>query len=690
MSRFMFPVLLVLLIVVLWVALRRLILRGQPRLDFNPANAPAPDWTSRVAESVVLACAAAVVLVLLATTWWGGGMLAHLDELRPALANVYIAAFAVTAAVCVAGVVTALLWRTWAGVVIVGLALLGYNTVLEGQGQLLIRMAPEGAVLPVNHFIIRVDDDVAGADVWVNDVPLGKTPIVMTIEEFLAKVPKWEKPPEGYDKPHTGPGPRQGPEWIRFRLPSYVARYDGMVAVWARPEEDYYAKAQCDGEWAVSTGSSGGGGGGGRYTHVYNLSLGATFPKRTERIERLVADARERGPAVGPEWFESMEAFRPQGWTMLRNAADKDPELMAVVDAWAARRYDLDKATSPETAWRAFERILAEADQRLAYATDSLAGRAVELLVPRLDPDRLVRRAEETLHSGIAHGNRGYNYGQAHGRGQFSTMADERYGKGGGLAPSVYAVAHAVWQLSESMGNRQPNLVQERLVPALLREAPSDDLATELAARLGGPQIERFLLRQNWRGTAPWPDANARYVFGRSVNKWLYYLAQLPSSTGRRFRQENAAAIMDMADTLVEVPSHGDNCGFLFLDLDMGKDSLAARYWPRFRAKAAAITSPEPLESCLKYLVRMGPAATTEMFVEVWRSTARGPGFPFGIGALDDLPPARRKEVAEALATQCEKELQTLGTSGSDEEKRSWLVYSVVPRLKRMAVGEEP
>jgi hypothetical protein len=685
----MFPVLIVLLCVVLWVALRRLLLRGQARPEFNPANAPAPDWTSRVAESVVLACAAAVVLVLLAATPCGNGMLANLDALRPALANVYIAAFAITAAVCVAGIITALLWRTWAGVVIVSLALLGYNTVLDGQGQFLIRMAPEGAALPVDHLIIRVDGDVAGVDVWVNGVPLGKTPIVMTIEEFLAKVPKWEKPPEGFGKPQAGPGPRQGPEWVRFRLPSYVARYDGMAAVWARPEEDYYAKAQLDSEWAVSTGSSGGGGGGGRYRQVYNLSLGAAFPKRTERIEHLVADARERGSAVGPEWFESMEAFRPQGWTMLRNAADKDPKLMAVVDAWAARRYGLDKATTPDAAWEAFERILAEADQCRAYATNSLAGRAVELLVPRLDPDRLVRWAEGILRSGAVRGDRGYSYGQAHGRGQFSTMADERYGKGGGLAPSVCAVAHAVWRLSESLGDRPPNLVQERIVPAMLREAPGDDLAIELAVRLGGPEIERFLLRHDWRRTVEWPDASAHYVFGRSVNKWMYYLSQLPGPAGRRFRQENAAAIMDMADTLIEVPSHLDNCGFLFLDLDMGKDSLAARYWPRFRAKAAAITNPEPLESCLKYLVRMGPAATTEMFVEVWRSTARGPGFPFGINALDDLPPARRKEVAEALATQCEKELQTLGTSGSDEEKRSWLVNSVVPRLKKMAAGEE-
>lgn len=689
MKGFMFPVLLVLLIVVLWVALRRLILRGQIRQTFNPANAPAPDWTSRVAESVVLACAAAVVLALLATTSWGGGMLANLDELRPGLANVYVAAFAITATACVAGVVTALLWRTWAGVVIVGLALLGYNTVLEGGGQLLIRLAPEGAILPVNRLIIRVSDDVAGADVWVNDVPLGKTPIVMTIGEFLAKVPKWDKPPEGFDKPHTGPGPRQGPEWIRFRLSSYVARYDGVMAVWARPEENYYAKAQCDGEWAVSTGSSGSGGGGGRYRQLYNLSLGAAFPKRTERIERLVADARERGPAVGPEWVESMEAFGRQGWLMLRNAADEDPTLMAVVDAWAARRYDLDEATSPGTAWEAFERILAEADQCRAYATDSLAGRAVELLVPRLDPAQLVRRAEEILHSGIVHGDRGYNYGRAHGRRQFSTVADQQFGKDGGPAPSVYAVAHAVWRLSESLGKRRPNLVQERIVPAMLREAPGDDLAIELAVRLGGPVIERFLLRQDWRSTAQWPDANARYVFGRSVNKWLYYLAQLPGPVGRRLRQENAAAIMDMADTLDEVPSHLDNCGFLFLDLDMGKDSLAARYWPRFRSKAA-VTFPEPLEPCMKYLVRMGPVATTEMFVDVWRSTARGPGFPFGIGALDDLPPARRKEVVEALAAQCEKELQTLGTSGSDEEKRSWLVYSVVPRLKKMAAAEEP
>jgi len=685
------PVLIALLCVVLWVALRQLVLRGRSRQRFNPANAPAPDWTSRVAESVVLACAAAVVLALLAATPWGGGMLANLDELRPALANLYIAAFAVTAAVCAAGVVTALLWRTWAGAVIVGVALLGYNMVLEGQGPLLVRLAPAGANLPVNRLVIHISDDVARADVWVNDVPLGKTPIVMTLEEFLAKVPKWEKPPERFDKPQTGPGPRQGPEWIRFRLPSYVARYDGMAVVWARPEEDYYAKAQLDGEWAVSTGSSGGGGGGGRYRQVYHVTLGAAFAKRTERIERLVTNARERGPVVGPEWVESMEAFGPQGWTVLRGVADTDPKLMAAIDAWAARRYGLDQATTPDAAWEAFERILAEADQCRAYATDNLAGRAVELLVPRLDPDRLVRRAEEILRSGAARGDRGYNYGQAHGRGHFSTMADERYGKGGGLAPSVYAVAHAVWRLSESMGDRPPNLVQERIVPALLREAPGDDLAIELAICLGGPKIERFLLRQDWRRTAAWPDASSHYiVFGRSVNKWMYYLAQLPSSTGRRFRRENAAAILDMADTLIEVPSRLDNCGFLFLDLDMGKDSLAARYWPRFRAKAAATTNPEPLESCLKYLVRMGPVATTEMFVDVWRSTARGPGFPFGLNALDNLPPARRKGVAGALAAECEKELQALGTSAGDEERRSWLVNSVVPRLKKMAAGGEP
>lgn len=690
MTHSMFLVLLVLLCVVLWLGLRQLVLRGQGRQRFNPANAPAPDWISRVAESVVLACAAAVILALMAAAPSDGGMLASLDDLRPALAYIYIAAFAVAVAVCAAGVGTALLWRTWAGAMIVGVALLGYNTVLDGRGELLIRLASAGADLPVNHLIIGVSADVTGVDIWVNDVPLGKTPVVMTAEEFLAKVPKWEKAPEGFNKPQTGPGPRQGPEWIRFRLTPYIAHYDGMMAVWERPEEPYYAKARLDGEWAVSTGASGGGGGGGRYHQVYHVTLGAAFPKRTERINRLVDDARERGPAVGPEWMASMEAFGPQGWAVLRSVADTDPKLMAAIDAWATLRYGLDKATTPDAAWEAFERILAEADLCRAYATDSLAGRAVELLVPRLDPDRLVRRAEEILRSGAARNDRGYSSGQAHGRGQFSTAANERFGQGGGVAPSVYAVAHAVWRLSESIDSRRPNLVQERVVPALLREAPGDDTAIELAMRLGGPEIERFLLRQDWHRTVAWPDPDARNVFGQSVNKWMYYLAQLRGPVGQRFLQENTQTIMDMADTLVGVPSHLDNCGFLFLDLDMGQNSLAARYWPRFRAKAATIKSPEPLEFCFKYLVRMGPAATTDMFVDVWRTTDRGSGFPFGLNALDDLPPARRKVVAEALAAECEKELKALGTSTGDEERRSWLVNSVVPQLKKMAAGAAP
>ena len=181
---------------------------------------------------------------------------------------------------------------------------------------------------------------------------------------------------------------------------------------------------------------------------------------------------------------------------------------MEVLGAWAVWRYGLDKVADADTAWQAFERIGEEADVQQQYLTPSVAGRAVELLVPKLPQERLLDKASKLIRNTGSfqyfkwdmNGRLQFGYSQRQG-GVSLGRSSEGWSSGGRAGSpqfpmSGFPVAHAVWMLYES----QPNVIQRRIAPEIIRWQYQAGLATPLviAACFGGPDIDQFLLRQNW------------------------------------------------------------------------------------------------------------------------------------------------------------------------------------------------
>ena len=218
------------------------------------------------------------------------------------------------------------------------------------------------------------------------------------------------------------------------------------------------------GYWQAYGGSGSAGGQYGRRTTV--VPLGFLIPARQKRIEKLLDIARLNDYAPGPEWFGAMETYNSDGWIAVREVMGKEPRMSQVLDGWTAWKYDLDRVTDSESAWKVFERIRAEADRRQYYMTSDITGRAVELLTPRLDPDRLVRFAHSIIRSTQLYSwsswqmNGRTQFGVNYNPGGFRTGADYVTGYSAGgrgdrrLSAGDYAVAHAVWMLDESLDAR--------------------------------------------------------------------------------------------------------------------------------------------------------------------------------------------------------------------------------------------
>ena len=403
--------------------------------------------------------------------------------------------------------------------------------------------------------------------------------------------------------------------------------------------------------------------------------------------------ARLNDYAPGSEWFEAMETYRSDGWIALRRAMDKEPGLAQVLDRWATWRYGLEQVTDTKAAWTVFERIRQEADQQQYYLTADIAGRAVELLTPKLDPDQLVRLARSIVRS-----TRLYSWSswQMNSRGQFGMNASpwglptgaEEYVTGymaGGrgeqrLAPGDYAVAHAVWMLAqelEAQDDTQPNIVERELVPPFLARHYHNLVLLRLAAQIGGPALDQYLLRQNWQAAPedlPWGEKDRPNAVGE-VNGWLYLLANLRSPTGRQFRQDNQPRLMEMADRLTQHMfswSWDRSLQFLFLDLEAGPSSLARRYWPRFQ-EAATREKHDALSLQYQYLLRMEPLSTVDMYVQCWKESRGDPG-QFD-EALDNftkssVPYHKRERIYEALADYIEGDVRNVEAAYEPNEQK--------------------
>ncbi|MHC4715285.1 MAG: peptidase associated/transthyretin-like domain-containing protein [Planctomycetota bacterium] len=233
---------------------------------FNAPGLRGGDLVSRLAETFVLFAAAGVTLAMAATDEHAGGRLLVLDRLPAEYAALNVYVFLVTGALLLLAVLSALRWRTWSAVVLAAWVLSAYGMVINGPRSDLLRPASGTMRSETPSLTISLRDDTEGAEIWVNGVYLGKSPVTLPPGEFLEKVPYWDEPPADFKTDTVGIPQysvnnywtRPCRRWNEVRIPDYVAASetaDGGSR--SHDLKTYYIRTRIAGEWGVSDGGSG-------------------------------------------------------------------------------------------------------------------------------------------------------------------------------------------------------------------------------------------------------------------------------------------------------------------------------------------------------------------------------------------------------------------------------------------------
>jgi len=612
-----------------------------------------PPLFVRFGEAAVLTLIGIAVLAMIV----GGGAQIRLSDLDIVKANVpeLYNAWLIGLALSIAGLglvfAVATHWRTSAAAVLMVFWLAGTMWCMGNTPSSLAGLMGVSSDTIIVLYTVAPNSDYPHMRLHVNGVLLGEAPVRMTMKEFLATVPQWTQPPDGLTEDDLRFGREQKGErpWIKFETPRYMTNRSGPER---GKELSYYAQAELDGEWGSGYGGGGGGGGGGRVLD-YESSLSFKFPKYDARVRQHIEQAAAAGVRVDAAWTSVAETFGNRGWQILREMIAKDARYQPILDQWARLHYSLPEPMTAADAGSALERVAAEAEAAGGYDTRSVAGAAVDLIVAHLDLDWLVRQANDALRSG--HG--GYSY--SHTSDGFSTHR----GTDRNIRRPMrhYVLAQAVWRMNERLraeDSTQPNRIQTEVLPTLVYSSgddPEHNLALDTAIRLGWPGAFDFLYRHDWARQVQWPDrgaVNAGFGTETSVSGWLLLLLNLEGPQARDFRTRHNYLPFGVADKVVRAEHASvdpDRLRFLFLDNDLGAESLAVKYWPQFVQLTRAIQPDNGywgLLSRVRYLARMEPNSTPEMYRQALAVTTGQVGWiPVEGLEKDSLLPARQAEI---------------------------------------------
>lgn len=543
----------------------------------------------------------------------------------------------------------------------------------------------------------QLPDNLAGADLWINGVHVGKTPYQTTLQELLDEVPTWTHEDQRLardeeDKYESWTYDANGHHgswldrwgWCPLHLPNSIPR----------PHESLFYKVDLGplkGYGRAADQHTEGPPGAPDSVTVYELDT--KFPVWEDQIEELLDRARLADYTVGPEWFAALASYQSYGRDRLREAIRTEPEFNRVRDDWTRHVTGLDGVNDPAAAWQVLMRIQNETREAGKYASDSLPGRAVDLLVPQLDPEQLCEYAVHLLETTPDLNRGSMQYGN-----DFFRTADQ------GEPPrpeavAAWPIAQAVWRmdqrLDESSDVHDPetaarlsaestaasagahsdsdarpalaslidadrdNIVEHTVTPELLRMSYRDASGLRYVSILGGSAYERFLLRQDWRRRVTEQGAGARHVgnFENLVNEWFYQLMWLPGPVGREFRLQNASRLLELARNSVEefelhTGSLPQDIDFLFLDRTWtaNEPSLAMRFWDDVDRMAKLIpdhSQEQALPMRWNYLGRLWPESTVQMFVDAYAEQPLESRLYATLS--DDIAPDDQVEIYSAL-----------------------------------------
>lgn len=489
------------------------------------------------------------------------------------------------------------------------------NVIRSEQESAAFRQRDSIHNLPLLRFEIENCPD--GADLFVNGVHVGQTPLSVSVVELFRKIPVWTyddcrahnraeadqdavlKLPESHrtrwESAHLGLNRRQLAEFDARNV-FVAADYNGMKG-YTRPA-------------SLKTQS--------KSTH--EIALHTRFPVWEAQIEELLDRARMQGYAPSAQWYKAFESYGSTMWARLYELSHDEPEVLTLLDNWARQRYTLQTVDSSSSAIEKLNGICEEVahDKERTYDSRSLRGRAVDLLVPVMNTSDLVAFAERFAGAEMP---RSFSR-SVDATSQFflrvdSVACDRDFLR---LLPVVHALRSKDKALDRESATA--NEIEERFAPVLLRRHCLDE-----AILLGGPVTEKYLSRQDWR--APVDDDRAYVSVGineNRVNMWFMTLARLDSEAGHRFRREHAGELLDVARTAFG-PSNLDDSSvprsldFLFLDAaePHARPSLAMQFWGHFDRILGS--DDAALAMRWDYLGKMWPESTPNMFAEAFMQT---------------------------------------------------------------------
>jgi hypothetical protein len=507
-----------------------------------------------------------------------------------------------------------------------------------------------------------VDPPAEGVELWVNGVCLGEPPLSIPRKEFLEKVPRWTDPPEGYDEELAKYNANQienrelACEVENRRTPwfEFLLNEDNLYFHGPRKERDdlYYARLELGNEFAVGRGFANTSSFRNRSAHTV---FRGEFPEYEARLDHLIDQGRILGSKVDSEWFRTLDSHGKYGRQLFWDAVEEDPALEPAADAWARWKFDFDRELDAQTAWRVLEKVRADAERTADYQSRSIAGRAVELAAPHLDPDRL---AEETVH--CLRENRSRTFFHHRVENEKPRIGLQAYESSTPLARlALYPLLDASLLVDARLDSSDvtaPNVIERRVPPELLCWWQTDDgyiQGLDVVTSYGGPVVERFLLRQDLESDDR-PTAG-NWIFGGRV------VGGSRPRTVNQYFLNHTREVLEAAETILRKAPGFDRSPvgvpFLFYHPERGKDSLAARFWPRYLALSENSSYPSrfQLEGMFEYLARMEPYPSVEMYLDCWREHASEWFSSEALNALSDLPDAKHKAVLTAILEDVEE-----------------------------------
>lgn len=526
---------------------------------------------------------------------------------------------------------------------------------------------------------ITLNDNIPGADVWFNGVYLGKTPIHITDKELFKKVPKLTEPPEAWNdskKYHHDIDGKESRPLSRINLtpPTRIAYHQD------EPKQlDFYARVELNGQkmyrgWYCVSESAGSRMRGN--IQPGHIKLGMFLPRWEKEVDQLLQRLRFNNYQVDDAWIAAAESYEPHVWQTMRRLSKNEPELNQAIDAWVTRRYKLDGVRGPESANDVFNHIVTETEKQLLFNSDSPAGRAIELLVPYLDVKSFVNQTEAMLDSFPKHCEGPVPYNSFYPSGQFSTTLYPEHSHLKILTETIVSL-YATWKLDERLDrqdNQQDNLIEQRIVPALLRHNYNGNSNTfTMAKNLGGSIYEQFVLRHihgethfnpNLHGYNPYSNC----PWGGWKDNWWFLTFSIDSEAGQAFRQKYANDLLKISREIVAKQDHlwpapDSHIGYLFRDLPNHQECLAVQFWPDFNQLAYGKNGQDPEGAQIRwaYLAEIQKYTKPKMFVDVYRRFADKNRIIQGNVdkcVLTKLEPDLQRKVLETLLKEAKKSLK--------------------------------